>query len=88
MSFKIPENPPEYNIDSSQTQVHNQVDVFFTRNGMKDGSWNLREELDHERDGPIDGLDGLFDLYGAIGVFGAVDFVLKLKREEWLWRPH
>ena len=88
MTFTIPNNPPKYNIDASQMQVQSKVDVFFTRNGKRDGNWDLHEELDHEKDQPIDGLDGLFDLYGAIGIFGAVEFAIKFRREDWLWRPH
>ena len=88
MTFSTPVDPPEYNTESADTQTLTEVEVFFTRNGKKDGTWNLHEELDVEFDLPIDGLDGLFDLYGAIGIFGGVDFVAKFKRDEWLWRPH
>ena len=88
MSFSVPDHPPEYTTDSAPKRTQSKVEVFFTRNGKRDGSWNLHEELDKKRDLPIDGLDGLFDLYGAVGVFGIVDFTVKFRREEWLWRPH
>ena len=88
MSMKVPDKPPEYNIDSSPPPIRNMVEVFLTRNGKKDNAWDLNEELDNERDQPVDGLNGLYDLYGAVGVFGGVDFVVKFKREHWLWRPH
>ena len=88
MSFYVPEDPPEYNVETTKVLLKSKVEVFLTRNGKKDGSWDLHEELDHELDRGIEGLDGLFDLYGAIGVFGGLDFTVKFKREEWLWRPH
>lgn len=87
MSFSLPESPPEYSANAAPKRIQSSVEVFLTRNGKKDSSWNLHEELDKNRDQPIDGLDGLFDLYGAVGVFGIVDFAVKFRREEWLWRP-
>ncbi|KAL9125267.1 MAG: hypothetical protein Q9217_005503 [Psora testacea] len=87
MSFSLPENPPEYNVAPEQSPLKNQVEIFFTRNGTKEGGWNLHEELDHETDQGIDGLDGLFDLYGAIGIFGGAEFRAYLRRDEWSWRP-
>ncbi|KAL9633805.1 MAG: hypothetical protein Q9164_004478 [Protoblastenia rupestris] len=87
MSFSLPENPPEYHIESGTPLLNNKVEVFFTKNGKKEGGWNLHEELDNERDQGVDGLDGLFDLFGAIGVFGGAEFRVKCKRDEWLWRP-
>ena len=87
MTFSVPENPPNYNVEPAQPLLKNKVEIFFTRNGRKDGVWDLAEELDHNLDQGIEGLDGLFDLYGAIGTFGRVNFAIKFRREEWLWRP-
>lgn len=61
------------------------VRVFFTRNGVEAGDWNLHEELDSEAGGVL-GLEGDFDLYAALGIFGGVDFDVKFDRQEWMAR--
>lgn len=86
MTFSVPESPPDYHA-APKAGSNIDVEVFFTRNGRREGGWNLHEELDAKEDLGVDGLDGQFDLYGAVGVFGGVDFEVKFKREEWLWRP-
>ncbi|KAL9104309.1 MAG: hypothetical protein Q9163_000750 [Psora crenata] len=85
MSFSLPNQPPAYNFAPEQALLKSEVEVFFTRNGLKEGGWNLHEERDYEKG--VDGLEGLFDLYGAIGIFGGAEFRIIFKREEWLWRP-
>ncbi|KAK2736280.1 hypothetical protein FQN57_000810 [Myotisia sp. PD_48] len=62
------------------------VDIFFTRNGQKVGNWNLHEEVD-EDSGGVEGLEGNFDLYGAVGLFGGVEFEVCFDRSGWLWVP-
>ena len=84
MSFSAPENPPDY---GAPTQNSFQVKVFLTRNGEKGESWDLHEELDADNDLGIDGLDGRFDLYAAVGIYGGVEFDILFKRQDWLWRP-
>ena len=73
MSFSIPNNPPVYGAPS-QASTGIDTEVFLTRNGRKCGVWNLHEELDNTNDLDVNGLDGQFDLYGAVGVFGGVEF--------------
>ncbi|RPB03113.1 hypothetical protein L873DRAFT_1629389, partial [Choiromyces venosus 120613-1] len=47
------------------------VEVWFTRNGERVGGWWLDEEVDAERDwDPRVGLDGRWDVYAALGVWG------------------
>lgn len=62
------------------------VEVFFTRNGSKSDGWNLFEEKD-EASGNVDGLEGRWDLYAAIGLFGDLEFEAKFAREAWLYQP-
>ena len=62
------------------------IEVFFTRNGQRQNSWNLFEERD-ESSGDIKGLEGRYDLYGAIGVFGDLEFEVSFSRDTWLHRP-
>jgi len=52
--------PPTYDSTPAQTEVLTpiNVEVFLTRDGGKDGSWNLHEEGDAEEDLPITGLEG------------------------------
>ncbi|BDD60517.1 hypothetical protein MPDQ_003879 [Monascus purpureus] len=62
------------------------VEVFCTRNGKLEGGWNLYEETDEEAGG-VEGLEGDFDLYGAIGFFGGVDLEACFDPTGWLWKP-
>ena len=64
-----------------------EVEVFFTRNGRKEGGWDLFEERDADDEGGVGGLDGTRDLLGAIGFFGGVEFETRFRRDEWLFRP-
>ena len=86
MTFSIPNTPPEYGT-SPETATTLNVEVFLTRNGQKEETWNLHEELDADIDLGVDGLDGQFDLYGAMGTFGGVEFDVSFNRQEWLWLP-
>ncbi|RMZ75204.1 hypothetical protein DV738_g5601, partial [Chaetothyriales sp. CBS 135597] len=47
--------------------------VFFTRNGMEEGGWDVDEERDAQMDQGIDGLQGELDQYPAVGMFGGVE---------------
>ena len=86
MSFSISDSPPAYDI-SLQTSTSIKVEVFFTRNGKKCEGWNLHEELDADNDLGVDGLDGRFDLYGAVGTFGGAEIDVLLNSRDWLWQP-
>lgn len=63
-----------------------EVEVFFTRDGKLDGSWDVHEELDASTDLPRTGLEGYHDLAIAVGTFQnvAVDIVLDPTR--WMYR--
>ncbi|THY52333.1 hypothetical protein D6C97_06384 [Aureobasidium pullulans] len=63
------------------------VEVFFTREGQKEGGWNMYEERDGDDSGSIVGLEGDHDLMAAVGMFGQVDFEVRFRRQEWLYRP-
>ncbi|KAJ5659071.1 hypothetical protein N7507_005522 [Penicillium longicatenatum] len=76
---------PEFSGDAKQG-IKARVEVFFTRNGHRAGGWDLHEEVDEESGG-IGGLEGDFDLYGAIGLFGGVDFESCFDPAGWLWQP-
>lgn len=86
MSISAPASTPEYGA-LVQASPRLKVGVFFTRNGRVEGEWNLHEELDASRDLGVEGLDGQFDLYGAIGCFGGVQFDCLFTRRDWLWLP-
>ena len=81
MIFSLPDQP---SAKGGKKSCH--VEVFFTRNGRHAGGWNLHEETDEESGG-VDGLEGDYDLYGAIGLFGGVDFEACFDPAGWLWRP-
>ncbi|KAF1993932.1 hypothetical protein P154DRAFT_557490 [Amniculicola lignicola CBS 123094] len=83
--FAPPRNPPGYG-----QPAHGMLDigVFFTRNGVKQGGWDGNEELDAERhEGGTIGLQGESDLFGAVGVFGGVEFEVLFSPEQWLYNP-
>ncbi|KAL8717153.1 MAG: hypothetical protein Q9225_005582 [Loekoesia sp. 1 TL-2023] len=86
MEFSIPDTPPSYG-SSPERMPSMKIEVFFTRNGIKEAGWNLHEELDAQNDLGIDGLDGRFDLYAAIGLFGSVEFEVNFHNHLWLWQP-
>ena len=63
------------------------VEVFFTREGRKAGGWDLFEERDEEGGGGVEGLEGQSDILAAVGFFGRVEFEVRFRRDEWLYRP-
>ncbi|KAF2017606.1 hypothetical protein BU24DRAFT_420644 [Aaosphaeria arxii CBS 175.79] len=86
ITFAPPKNPPSY--DESQQGMVLDIDVFFTRNGVKAGGWDGNEELDQRSEGGTIGLRGECDLFPAIGVFGGVDFEVYFSPENWLYNPY
>lgn len=84
ITFAMPKHPPSY----EQTQQGRilDIDVFFTRNGKKEGGWDGNEELDVRSEGGNVGLRGECDLFPAIGVFGGVDFDVFFHPSQWLYR--
>jgi hypothetical protein len=85
ITSKVPENPPSYDAPASAKL---DVEIFFTRDGKREGSWNLHEERDVEDDvHGVEGLEGMHDLFPAVGVFGAVEWEVRFREREWLYRP-
>ena len=87
ITFTAPDTPSSHQYLSSES-VSLNGEVFFTRGGRKEGTWNLHEELDADNEFGVLGLDGGYDLYGAIGSFGEVKFEARFNRRDWLWRPN
>ena len=83
MAFQLPEKS-EVSAPGGKKSL--KIEVFFTRAGRKVGSWDLHEEQDEDAGG-VEGLEGDFDLYGAIGLFGGVDVEVNFSRSHWLWKP-
>jgi len=77
--------PPSYTQTAVESPIN--VEIFFTRDGRVAGSWNLHEEGDAQEDLPVTGLEGLNDIYAAIGVFDNVDFEIVFNEREWMYRP-
>ena len=82
--LNAPSAPPEYGTVARPLEVY----VFLTRNGREIDGWNIHEQLDASNDKDIEGLDGNYDLYGALGVFGGAEFDVVFQRQDWLWRQH
>jgi len=80
--------PPAYDSapQSMESRVIN-VEIFFTRDGRKTGGWNLHEEGDAEQDLPVTGLEGLNDLFAAVGTFEDVEFEIVFNQGEWMYHP-
>ncbi|OQO01976.1 hypothetical protein B0A48_12449 [Cryoendolithus antarcticus] len=65
-----------------------RCEVFYTRNGKREGSWDLHEERDRDQEeGDVTGLEGENDLLAAVGCFGGVQFEARFRKEEWKFRP-
>ncbi|KAJ5233444.1 uncharacterized protein N7469_005210 [Penicillium citrinum] len=73
-------------VDEYSKKKRCKVEVFFTRNGRNAGGWDLHEERDQDAGG-VEGLEGDFDLYGAVGLFGGVDFEICFDPAGWLSKP-
>lgn len=86
MTFSLPDSSVMQQQQQASGKLTSAVEVFFTRNGKREGSWDLHEEADIDS-GNVKGLEGDFDLYGALGLFGGVDFEVCFDRAGWLWRP-
>jgi hypothetical protein len=82
---KVGDQPPAYDKPSAADLM--DVEVFFTRDGKREGGWDVHEELDAQEDLPITGLEGAHDLYAAMGTFDAVDFEVLFAPEDWLYKP-
>lgn len=86
MTFSVSDSPPEYGAAQGDNNSM-KVEVFLTRDGRRDAQWDLHEQLDATDDGGVDGLEGQYDLFGAIGVFGGVEFEAFFDNQDWLWKP-
>ncbi|KAF2796134.1 hypothetical protein K505DRAFT_323579 [Melanomma pulvis-pyrius CBS 109.77] len=86
ITFAPPKNPPSY--EQSQQGQLLDIDVFFTRDGQKEGGWDGNLELDERSEGGAIGLRGECDLFPAIGVFGGVDFEVFFGPEDWMYNPY
>ncbi|GES57815.1 SPRY-domain-containing protein C285.10c [Aspergillus terreus] len=83
MTFQLPDNDT---LVQEKGRQKAKVDVFFTRDGRVAGGWNLHEEVDADAGG-VEGLEGDYDVYGAVGLFGGVDFEVTFEPRSWLWKP-
>ncbi|KJK91305.1 hypothetical protein H633G_04855 [Metarhizium anisopliae BRIP 53284] len=63
------------------------VSVFFTRDGVRAGGWDLHEETDAKQDLPVTGLEGFHDLTCAIGVFDSADIEVVFDPAKWKYKP-
>ncbi|KAL1958881.1 hypothetical protein VTO42DRAFT_3718 [Malbranchea cinnamomea] len=86
MTFSLPTNGGGVAQPHTGRQSPLTVEFFFTRNGHKERGWDLHEEVDQDS-GSVKGLEGDFDLYGAVGLFGGVDFEVCFDPSGWLWSP-
>jgi hypothetical protein len=80
--------PPSYGEARTEATTPIDVEIFFTRDGRKTGGWNLHEEGDATEDLPVTGLEGLHDLYAAVGVFEKVEFEIVFKQGDWMYHPN
>jgi hypothetical protein len=85
ITYSVPKNPPSY--EEAQQGRMLDIEVFFTRNGKREGGWDGNEELDVRSEGGNTGLRGECDLFPAVGVFGGVDFDVFFHPSQWLYKP-
>ncbi|KIM98131.1 hypothetical protein OIDMADRAFT_128983 [Oidiodendron maius Zn] len=81
---------PGYDQAHARTEANTPIDVeiFFTREGRRTGGWNLHEEGDATEDLPVTGLEGLNDIYTAVGVFEKVEFEIVFRPGDWMYHPY
>lgn len=84
--FLLPESSPDYGASRASGGVL-RAEIFLTWDGQRIDGWDLQEELGAATDFDIDGLDGQYDLFGAVGIFGGVEFDVLFKSKDWLWQP-
>ncbi|CAG8949046.1 hypothetical protein HYFRA_00002175 [Hymenoscyphus fraxineus] len=82
-----PNAPPSYGPVQTTASAPMNVEVFLTRDGRRVDGWNLHEEGDAQEDLPVTGLEGLNDLYAAVGTFESVEFEIIFNPGEWMYRP-
>ncbi|KAI9676612.1 MAG: hypothetical protein M1829_002929 [Trizodia sp. TS-e1964] len=87
MVISTPTALPDYAATKQPLRMPCKVEVFFTRNGKKDGSWDLHEDRDAKGDLGIEGLEGQFDLYAGVGCFGGMEVEVYFARADWLFKP-
>lgn len=81
---KVSDAPPTYGSQQSPLAV----DVFFTRDGRREGGWDLHEEADADRqEGGTKGLDGECDVFAAVGIFGQVEVEVRFSPRDWMYQP-
>lgn len=88
MTFSVPRDPPSYVQTPDLQRRLLDIDVFFTRNGERQGGWDGNEELDVRSEGGSVGLRGDLDLFPAIGVFGGVDLHVLFHSCQWMYTPY
>ncbi|KAF2662645.1 hypothetical protein K491DRAFT_709989 [Lophiostoma macrostomum CBS 122681] len=85
ITFAPPKSPPAY---GQPQEPKLDIEVFFTRNGVKEGGWDGNQELDAEMsEGGTIGLCGDCDLFPAIGTDGGLEFEVFFTPELWLYNP-
>jgi hypothetical protein len=82
--FAPPKSPPAY---GQPQEPKLDIEVFFTRNGSKEGGWDGNQELDAESEGGTIGLRGDCDLFPAVGVCGGLEFEVNFHPELWRYNP-
>ncbi|KAF1814044.1 hypothetical protein P152DRAFT_393882, partial [Eremomyces bilateralis CBS 781.70] len=87
MRFGRPGRPPGYGEGEGLVQALDDVRVFFTREGREVGGWDLHEEMDERAEGGVAGLEGNYDLFPAVGVYGGVDFEVRFNPADWMYHP-
>ncbi|KAI9660029.1 MAG: hypothetical protein M1821_001381 [Bathelium mastoideum] len=86
MRMEIPSEPPTYGEGSDGLRL--KVEVFFTRNGKREGGWDVHEEKDrYDKSGRVEGLEGMHDLCACVGMFGGSEFRIVLNPAEWKYHP-
>jgi hypothetical protein len=82
---------PGYGQNSGTNQIPRaKATVFLTRDGRKDGDWEIDEEIDADEaviKGGTIGLEGELDLFIAIGVYGSFTAEVYLHEDDWKYRP-
>ena len=87
VTYSLPDAPHDFTLSPAQARPL-KAEAFITRNGKRTEGWNIQEGIDSETEYGALGVDGKFDLYGAIGTFGQISFNVSFNSRDWLWQPN
>ena len=67
----------------TESSPSTDVELFLSRYGERVGSWNLRDQLRQLEELSLEGLEGTYDLYAAVGTLEEVNIDILFDGKHW-----